>query len=110
MTILITGVAGFIGMQCSLSLLREGKEVVGVDNINDYYDQTLKLARLKVLKKFSNFIFKKISIESFHELNKLFKKPNIVLHLVLKLELDIIKNPFVYIESNINGFAYFRVL
>ena len=107
MTTLITGVAGFIGMQCSLSLLKEGKEVVGVDNINDYYDQTLKLARLKLLKKYPNFIFKKISIENFHQLNKLFKKvkPNIVLHLAAQAGVRYsLKNPFAYIESNVNGF------
>lgn len=107
MTILITGVAGFIGMQCGLSILKENKDVIGLDNINDYYDQNLKLSRIKLLKKYPNFIFRKISIENFNDLNKLFKKfkPKIVLHLAAQAGVRYsLKNPFAYIDSNVKGF------
>ena len=60
MRILVTGVAGFIGFHLSKSLLDDGYEVLGIDNLNDYYDPKLKLARLDQLKPYNNFTFQKI--------------------------------------------------
>ena len=60
--ILVTGAAGFIGMHLCNSLLKDGYTVIGIDNINDYYDQKLKLDRLSVLDLHDNFQFKKIDL------------------------------------------------
>ena len=64
MSILITGCAGFIGFHTSIKLLKKKYKVIGVDNLSDYYDVKLKKERLKILKKYRNFLFKKINIES----------------------------------------------
>ena len=61
--ILVTGSAGFIGFHLCKKLLKMGKKVVGIDNINNYYDQKLKLSRLRILKKDKNFFFYKIDIK-----------------------------------------------
>ena len=61
---LITGAAGFIGFHLSLYLLKKKIKVVGIDNINNYYDQKLKLDRIKILKKYKNFFFHKLNIEN----------------------------------------------
>ena len=60
--ILVTGAAGFIGFHLSKSLLDDGFEVLGIDNLNDYYDPNLKLARLEQLNPYKNFTFDKIDI------------------------------------------------
>ena len=60
--ILVTGAAGFIGYHLCKSLLDDGFEVLGIDNLNDYYDPNLKLARLEQLKPYKNFTFEKIDI------------------------------------------------
>ena len=62
MKVLITGAAGFIGMHCALRLLDRGGEVVGIDNLNNYYDVSLKQARLERLQPYSNFSFYQIDI------------------------------------------------
>ena len=71
--ILLTGVAGFIGQKVGEFLLKKGYEVVGVDNLNDYYDVSLKKYRLNLLKPYKNFVFRKIDIENYTSLKKLFK-------------------------------------
>lgn len=61
---LITGAAGFIGFHLSLTLLKKQKNVVGIDNINDYYDPKIKYDRLKILKEFPKFKFYKIDLKN----------------------------------------------
>ena len=106
--ILITGVAGFIGMHVSKKFLENGDFVYGIDNINDYYDVNLKNARLNNLKKnFKNFKFSKIDISDFKNLKKIFDLNEIdyVIHLAAQagVRYSIIK-PHEYIEANIKGF------
>ena len=83
MKILVTGVAGFIGSHVTKRLLSENHEVVGIDNLNNYYDVELKKARLLFLEKFSNFIFLKIDLIDKDAISKLFKdeKFDVVIHL-----------------------------
>ena len=65
--ILVTGAAGFIGFHLSKSLLTDGQEVLGIDNLNDYYDPNFKLSRLEQLKPYKNFTFQKVDIaDSYH--------------------------------------------
>ena len=72
MKILVTGAAGFIGMHTVKRLLERGDEVIGIDNINDYYDVRLKYARLEQLKPFPNFTFIRIDIADREAMEKLF--------------------------------------
>jgi UDP-glucuronate 4-epimerase len=105
--ILITGCAGFIGMHLSKKLLDKGFIILGIDNLNNYYDITLKKNRLKQLGKYSNFNFEKIDISHLNLLDKMFKlfKPDIVVNLAAQAGVRYsIKNPNAYIKSNINGF------
>ena len=107
MKILVTGVAGFIGMHSAKKLLDEGHDVIGIDNLNDYYDVTLKEDRLQTLKDYKNFRFLKLDIKDQKDLLNLFKKesPQRVLHLAAQAGVRYsIQNPYVYIDSNIQGF------
>lgn len=107
MKILVTGAAGFIGMHCSERLLDRGDEVVGVDNLNDYYDVNLKEARLARLRPHSSFAFHQVSIESRDEMARLFssEKPDRVIHLAAQAGVRYsIDNPHAYIDANIRGF------
>ena len=113
MTILITGAAGFIGFHITKRLLREGFEVVGMDNLSPYYDVRLKEARLKELEDFSKkqsvkFIFFKDDLENKNFLTELFRKYkfNKVVNLAAQAGVRYsIENPSSYINSNIVGFA-----
>lgn len=104
--ILVTGAAGFIGWKTSEILLKKKKEVIGIDNLNDYYDVRLKKYRLNQLKKYSKFKFYKLDIEDFSSLRELFKKHefsaiiNLAARAGVRYSLD---NPFVYISTNVNG-------
>jgi len=103
----VTGVAGFIGMHSAKKLLDGGHEIIGIDNLNDYYDVTLKEDRLKTLAGYKNFNFLKLDIKDQKDVLDLFKKesPERVLHLAAQAGVRYsIQNPYVYIDSNIQGF------
>jgi len=107
MKILMTGVAGFIGMHSAKKLLDDGHEIIGIDNLNDYYDVTLKEDRLKTLEGYKNFKFLKLDIKDQKDVLDLFKKesPERVLHLAAQAGVRYsIQNPYIYIDSNIQGF------
>jgi len=105
--ILVTGCAGFIGMHLSKRLLEAGYEIYGVDNMNSYYDISLKYKRLKILKGYKGFTFGKIDICNKGDLRRVFEsfQPFKVVNLAAQAGVNYsIKNPFAYIESNIFGF------
>lgn len=105
--ILITGAAGFIGFHLSKQLLEEGAKVIGFDNINNYYDTSLKDARLEILHKYPNFTFIKGDLADAEAVKFLFIRynPEIVVNLAAQAGVRYsIDNPQVYIESNIIGF------
>ena len=108
-TILITGAAGFIGSNLAKRLLQENENiaVVGIDNMNDYYDVSLKEYRLKELGQFSNFTFVKADISDKAVVQVLFQiyKPNIVVNLAAQAGVRYsITNPDAYVKSNMDGF------
>ena len=107
MKILVTGSAGFIGYHLCNSLLNDGYDILGIDNINNYYNKNLKLERLEILKKYKNFNFKKIDISNRENVAKIFKnfKPYKVINLAAQAGVRFsIVNPYAYIDSNIIGF------
>ena len=108
-TYLITGVAGFIGSNLAKKVLKENSEIqiVGIDNLNEYYDIKIKEARLKELEQNKNFVFIKGNIADKKTLENIFKEyePEIVVNLAAQAGVRYsITNPDVYIESNIIGF------
>ena len=106
-TYLITGAAGFIGYFLSKRLLDQGYRVIGIDNINDYYDVSLKYTRLELLKPFEQFSFIKGDISDKDIVIDTFKdyKPDVVVNLAAQAGVRYsIENPDVYINSNIIGF------
>ena len=106
MKILVTGVAGFIGYHLAKSLINANYDLVGIDNLNSYYDLDLKKARLTNLKKL-NFSFYKIDICDQKKLENLFLKNNfdVIIHLAAQAGVRYsIEKPQEYIQSNINGF------
>ena len=107
MKVLVTGSAGFIGYHLTLSLLKDGYQVCGVDNINDYYSTKLKLNRLDRLKSINNFSFSKINICDFNSLEKIFLnfRPDKVVNLAAQAGVRYsLENPKAYMNSNIDGF------
>ncbi|MBD7970578.1 GDP-mannose 4,6-dehydratase [Paenibacillus gallinarum] len=104
---LITGAAGFIGHFLSKKLLDQGCRVIGIDNLNDYYDVNLKLARLDKLQAYDNFTFIKGDISDKETVFGSFEeyRPNVVINLAAQAGVRYsIENPDVYIQSNIIGF------
>ena len=105
--ILVTGAAGFIGYNTCRSLLERGDRVIGLDNLNDYYDVALKQRRLKQLEPYENFIFIKGDLTDFNELEAVFQKYQIDLVCNLAAQVGVrnsIIDPFAYQKSNIEGF------
>ena len=106
MSILVTGVAGFIANKVAEKLLKTKKEVIGIDNINTYYDVKIKHYRLNKLKTYQNFKFYKIDIENKKSLDKIFKNNKIsaVINLAARAGVRYsMENPFVYVSTNTMG-------
>jgi len=104
---MVTGTAGFIGNHLAIKLLERGDEVIGIDNLNDYYDVNLKLARLDRIKDHPNFTDVRADISDRERMEALFKehKPQRVVNLAAQAGVRYsIENPHAYIESNIVGF------
>jgi UDP-glucuronate 4-epimerase len=107
-TILVTGAAGFIGMHTSLRLLARGDRVIGLDNLNDYYDVSLKQARLARLQPHANFSFHQLDVADREGVAALFaaEKPQRVIHLAAQAGVRYsLTNPHAYIDSNVQGFT-----
>ena len=108
--ILITGSAGFIGFHLALFYLKLNKKVIGIDNLNNYYDVKHKNKRLSILKKYKNFTFRKIDLKekkSFKKLDKFKKKIKNIVHLAGQAGVRFsILNPSTYIKNNIEAYIY----
>ena len=105
--IIVTGAAGFIGLHLAKSLLNDRYTVLGIDNMNDYYDPSLKQARLNQLTKYSEFLFAKIDIADLKQLDYFFSvfQPDRVVNLAAQAGVRYsLENPHAYIESNVKGF------
>lgn len=105
--LLITGCAGFIGYHLAKKRLALGDNVIGIDNLNDYYDVNLKLARLEQLQQHPNFRFVKIDLADRDGIADVFNKNNIKKVVNLAAQAGVrysIDNPMAYIDSNLNGF------
>jgi len=108
MKILVTGAAGFIGMHVSERLLARGDEVVGLDNLNDYYDPSLKESRLDRLRPLARFRFVRLDVTDRDAMARLFagEKFDRVVHLAAQAGVRYsLKNPHVYVDSNLVGFV-----
>ena len=106
--ILVTGSAGFIGFHTAARLLRDGQQVVGVDDLNKYYDPKLKKARNKILRRNKNYRFYKGDIADYKNLEKIFRREKIrkICHLAAQAGVRYSReNPFVYLRSNLHGFV-----
>lgn len=111
MKIIVTGAAGFIGFHLCKRLSEEGFEVKGIDNLNPYYDVTLKDARVKILNQFENFSFTKLDIAEKDDLEKYFEKENAEYVINLAAQPGVrysITNPEVSIRNNV--IAFFNLL
>jgi UDP-glucuronate 4-epimerase len=106
--VLVTGVAGFIGFHLARRLLKDGCRVVGLDNLNPYYEVTLKEARLEALKDESNFTFIKLDLANRKPLGKFFAQMefDVVVNLAAQAGVRYsIENPYAYVDSNLVGFV-----
>ena len=109
---LITGIAGFIGSSIAKKLLSNGVNIIGIDNLNDYYDISLKNARLREIEKIAKknktrFVFKEVCIADFNTLKNIFssEKPSVIIHLAAQAGVRFsIENPSLYVQSNLVGF------
>ena len=107
MKYLITGVAGFIGYHTAKRILESNNEIIGIDNINDFYDVNLKNKRIEILSNYNNFYFKKIDIINRKDLNDIFLefKPKKVVNLAAQAGVRYsLENPYSYMDSNLVGF------
>lgn len=105
-TIILTGAGGFIGYKTAQSILEKGHRIIGIDNVNDYYDIRLKNYRINVLNEYSNFSFYKHDIEEINGLEQIFESERIdsVIHLAARAGVRYsLKNPAVYLTTNALG-------
>jgi UDP-glucuronate 4-epimerase len=108
-SVLVTGCAGFIGYHLALRLLREGRTVVGLDNMNPYYDVTLKQARLSRLRDFNRFVFRQVSLENRADIENLFQEHEFSVVVNLAAQAGVrysLTNPHSYVDSNLTGFLH----
>jgi len=108
MQTLLTGVAGFIGFHLAVALLERGDEVLGIDNLNNYYDVELKDARLTLLRRYENFKFIKMDIADRATVAELFREHEFTTVVNLAAQPGVrysLQNPLAYIDSNLLGFA-----
>jgi len=106
-TTLVTGVAGFIGFHTAQALLEKGERVIGIDNLNTYYDVSLKNARLQQINSHTNFTFYHKDISNLEALKKIFSSHKIDKICNLAAQAGVrysIQNPFIYEQSNVQGF------
>ncbi len=106
--ILVTGAAGFIGFHVTRYLLSLGYDVVGIDNLNDYYDVSLKEARLAQIQDNRNFSFHKIDLADREAMERLFDEHSFYYVINLAAQAGVrysIKNPYAYVDSNLSGFV-----
>jgi UDP-glucuronate 4-epimerase len=107
MKILITGAAGFIGFHLSKKLLDQSYQIIGIDNLNDYYDPSLKQSRLEILGKYNNFNFHKVDLKDKIAVDNIFEtcKPTHIINLAAQAGVRYsIENPYAYVDSNLVGF------
>ncbi len=106
--VLITGGAGFVGFHLSSLLLDQGYQVIGIDNLNDYYDIRIKEGRLEILQEKENYTFYKMDIKDKDDVDKLFAehRPDYVVNLAAQAGVRYsLTNPYAYVESNLVGFV-----
>jgi UDP-glucuronate 4-epimerase len=106
-TVLITGAAGFIGFHLANKLCSVGYQVLGIDNLNHYYDVEIKKSRLDILQQFDGFSFREIDIANLDELKKLFQEHRLEYVVNLAAQAGVrysLTNPHAYLESNLHGF------
>lgn len=108
-SILITGSTGFIGFHLARKLMdNDNYEVIGIDNLNDYYGENLKESRLEILNQFENFHFHKVDLKDKEDVNAIFKEyhPDYVINLAAQAGVRYsIENPYAYVDSNLIGFV-----
>ncbi|MGA2780208.1 MAG: NAD-dependent epimerase [Steroidobacteraceae bacterium] len=107
MKLLVTGAAGFIGFHTARALLERGDEIVGLDNLNAYYDPGLKAERLSLLQRYPNFRFEKIDIADQAAMQSIFARERFrrVVHLAAQAGVRYsTENPHIYVQSNVTGF------
>lgn len=106
-TVLVTGAAGFIGFHLSKKLCQDGYTVLGIDNLNDYYDVRIKKSRLEILEKLPSFTFAKCDLTDYTSLAKLFEEFRVEAVVNLAAQAGVrysLTNPHAYLESNLHGF------
>jgi len=107
MKILITGAAGFIGFHLSKKLLDQSYQIIGIDNLNDYYNPSLKQSRLEILGNYNNFNFHRVDLKDKAAVDNIFEtyQPTHVINLAAQAGVRYsIENPYAYLDSNLTGF------